>query len=350
MSRYKAVIIGATGFGGAELIRRLLLHPQVDLLRVCAVDHVGEPVSAAQPNLEGLCDLRFEQLSPERAVEGADVALLGLPTAVSLEACLALEGWGGVIIDMSGAFRLGSSDAFERYYGGKPHPRPDLLDTWVYGLPELNRERIRQTRRIASPGCFATTIELGLLPLARAGWLSGPVQTVAVTGSSGSGANPLPTTHHPTRAVNLRAYRVLSHAHAPEIAEQLTLAGARAPRIDFVPVSGPLSRGILATSFARVPADVSTDDLHAAFAKAYGEERFVRVPERRLPEVVAVAGSNYAEVGVVPGEVDGDQRLVTCMSALDNLVKGGAGQAIQNMNLALDLDEATTLEDPGSYP
>jgi N-acetyl-gamma-glutamyl-phosphate reductase len=203
---------------------------------------------------------------------------------------------------------------------------------------------------VASPGCFATTIELPLLPFARAGLLGGAIHTVGITGSSGSGAAPSATTHHPVRAVNLRTYRPLDHQHVPEIERVLRDAGAKAPRLSFIPVSAPLSRGIFATSFFEVSADASEGNLLDILQSTYSREPFVRVPKARLPEVVAVAGSNFAEVGLSAGPEHDGQRLVTVFSALDNLIKGGAGQAIQNMNLMLGLPETLTLEDVGGYP
>jgi LysW-gamma-L-alpha-aminoadipyl-6-phosphate/LysW-L-glutamyl-5-phosphate reductase len=158
------------------------------------------------------------------------------------------------------------------------------------------------------------------------------------------------TTHHPTRAQNLRTYKPLLHQHTPEIEELLAEAGARAPVLSFVPVSAPLSRGIFVSAFVRVPAAVTEAELKAAFAEFVRDEPFVRVPEKRLPEVVAVAGSNYAEIGVVYGPELGAERLVTVVSCLDNLMKGGAGQAVQNLNLMLGLPETTSLEDVGPYP
>jgi LysW-gamma-L-alpha-aminoadipyl-6-phosphate/LysW-L-glutamyl-5-phosphate reductase len=347
--RHTAAILGGSGFAGAELVRRLLGHPAVELVRVCALDHVGEPLASAHPHLEGLTELVFENLPPSEAARGVDVVLMGLPHDASIEVVEAVLDGAARVIDMSGAFRLRRADAYERFYGAR-HQRPDLLERFVYGLPELNRERIRGARWVASPGCFATTIELGLLPLARAGLLEGPISSVGITGSSGAGVTPTATTHHPIRANNLRTYRPLLHQHAPEIEDTLIAAGAREIELSFVPVSAPLARGILATSFARVPASVSEAALARIYTDAYASEPFVRMPAKRLPEVVAVAGSNYAEVGVVPGASDGATRVVTLFSALDNLIKGGAGQAIQNMNLMLGLDETCALTDPGAYP
>lgn len=349
MKRFKAAVIGGSGYGGGEMIRRLLQHPSVELERVVSLDFVGEPLGAAHPNLEGQTELVFENVPPEEAAAGMDVVLLGLPHKVSAEVVPKLLPLGVRVVDMSGDFRLSDPAAYEQYYG-KRHPCPELLSEFVYGLPELNRDRIRQSRCVASPGCFATTIELGLLPLARAGLLHGAVETVAITGSSGSGVVPGAGTHHPTRSANLRTYKPLVHQHLPEIEETLRTAGAERFEIRFVPVSAPLSRGIFATSFARVPRDVGADRLAALLRDSYGPEPFVRVPDKRLPEVVAVAGSNHAEVAMIAGPVDGDDRLVTCFSVADNLIKGGAGQAIQNMNLMLGLDERLSLADPGPYP
>lgn len=351
MKRHNAAVYGGSGYLGSEAVRRLLAHPAVDLAHVYAADHVGELLSAALPNLEGKTTLRFEAVPEDGRTPDVDVLLLALPHPVSHRIVARAIDTRVRIIDMSGAFRVNDAEAYARFYGER-HPLPELLPRFIYGLPELRREALRGARLVASPGCFATTIELGLLPLARAGWLRGAVQCVGMTGSSGAGVTPSATTHHPVRAQNLRVYRPLTHTHAPEIEEALTFAGARDLTIELVPVAAPLTRGILATSFTTVPEDVDAARLRGAFTEAYALERFVIVPEKRLPEVVAIAGSNYAEVGFALGEprsVDG-RRTVTCVSALDNLVKGGAGQAIQNMNLMLGLDELLGLTDPGTYP
>lgn len=345
MKRFKAAVIGGSGYGGAELVRRLLVHPEVELVRVASIDSIGEPPASVHPNLEGLTDLVFENLSPGEAAKGMDVVLLGLPHKVSAQKMPELMASGVRVVDLSGDFRLRDPKAYKKYYGAD-HPSPRDLEngTFVYGLPELHREAIKKARYVASPGCFATTIELALLPLAKGGLLAGAVEIVAITGSSGSGIAPSATTHHPSRAMNLRTYKPLEHQHIPEIHQTLLEVGAKDLELRFVPVSAPLTRGIFATCFVHL-ANAKADAIKALYAEAFAKEPFVRVPKKRFPEVVAVSGSNYAEVGI---QVQGD--LVVAFAATDNLIKGGAGQGIQNMNLMLGLDERLTLEDAGPWP
>jgi N-acetyl-gamma-glutamyl-phosphate reductase len=332
------------------MARRLLMHPDVELVRVASIDHVGEPLGNVHPNLDGATNLVFEDLTPTAAVEGCDVALLALPHKVTAAKVPELIKAGVKIVDMSGDFRLRDAATYEKFYAAT-HPHPELLGTFVYGLPELNRKAIQASKYVASPGCFATTIELALLPLARAGMLDNVVVHVqGITGSSGSGIAPQAGTHHPSRAGNLKTYKPLEHQHVPEIVQTLHDAGAKQVELRFVPVSAPLTRGIFATCFMELDASVDAKQLTALFDEAYKREAFVRRPAKRLPEVVAVAGSNYAEVGVVAGPVTNGKRTITCFSAIDNLIKGGAGQAIQNMNLVLGVDEKASLEDVGNWP
>jgi len=349
--RYKAAIIGGSGYGAGEMLRRLLIHPEVEVVRVASIDHVGKPVWHAHPHLTGLTDLVFEDLTPRDAARGCDVALLALPHKVTAAKVQELVELGVKIVDMSGDFRLTDAAAYQKFYGNA-HPHPELLGTFVYGLPELNRARIQASKYVASPGCFATTIELALLPLARAGLLGGATaHVVGITGSSGSGAAPQEGTHHPVRAVNLKTYKPLVHQHTPEILETLVSAGAAGVELRFTPVSAPLSRGIFATIYLELDAAaVDGPRLAALYDEAYAKEPFVRRPTIRLPEVAAVAGSNYAEVGFAAGDAVSGKRTVVLFSAIDNLIKGGAGQAIQNMNLVLGLDEKLSLQDPGGWP
>ena len=337
---FKAAIIGGTGYGGAELCRQLLQHPEVELCRVSAIDNVGKNLGEVHYNLFGRTDLVFEEMPAEEVADGMDVVFLGLPHTVSSSVAPKLLDRGVKVIDMSGDFRLHDRATYERYYKTE-HPRPDLLGEFVYGLPELNRSKIREAQYVASPGCFATTMALGLLPFARSGMLDGPVHTVAATGSSGSGAYAKAATHHPVRAGNLKIYSPLDHRHQPEVEQTLGYAGAgQGFRLEFVPVSAPLVRGILANNMFEVPADTEPEDVAALYEDSFADSPFVKIVEGRFPEVVAIAGTNYVEVGFSLGKkTSGDTRSIVATSALDNLVKGGAGQSVQCMNLMLGLDE-----------
>jgi LysW-gamma-L-alpha-aminoadipyl-6-phosphate/LysW-L-glutamyl-5-phosphate reductase len=349
--RLKAVLIGGTGYGGAEILRRLLFHPNVEVARITAVDNIGKKVGDVHLNLAGLTELTFEQVPPREAVSGMDVAFLAMPHKTTAKVVLEILEAGTRIVDLSGDFRLRDPEAYAKFYGVE-HPRPQMLSEghFTYGMPELNREAIRKARYLASPGCFATTIALGLMPLARVGLLEGAVHTVAATGSSGSGANPQLTTHHPLRAVNIRTYKPLEHQHVPEIVQTLQHAGGRELSLEFVPVSAPLPRGIFATSFVDVPASTTREALDEAWQRCWKDEPFVRAVQGRQPEVAAVAHSNYVETGFTLGPITGDTRRVVCFSALDNLVKGGAGQAIQSFNVMMGFDERLTLAEPGLWP
>lgn len=352
MAKLKVVLIGGTGYGGAEILRRLLFHPHVEVARVTAADNIGKRIGDVHLNFAGLSELAFEQMSPGDAVKGMDVAFLAMPHKVTAKVAMEILPSGVRIVDLSGDFRLKDPAAYAKYYS-PDHPSPETMTKGVftYGLPELNREAIRKAKHIASPGCFATTIALGLAPLAKAKMLRGPIHTVASTGSSGSGANPAITTHHPLRAANLRTYKPLDHQHVPEIVQTLEMAGAREISLEFVPVSAPLPRGIFATSFASVPAKTTQEELAQIWTDAWKGEPFMRfVGGGRQPEVIGVAGGNYVEVGFTLGPATGDTRRVVCFSALDNLVKGGAGQAIQAFNVMMGFEEKLTLAEPGLWP
>lgn len=346
---YRAAIIGGTGYGGAEILRHLLRHPEVELVRVTAADNLGKPIGEVHQNLYGRTDLVFEALSAKDAARGCDVVFLALPHKTSAQVAMELFDTGVRIIDLSGDFRLGTAAEYTRDYHAT-HPCPEALGSFVYGLPELNREALRRATRVASPGCFATAITLGVLPLAKAGLLSGTVHTVGITGSSGSGAAPSLAVHHTLRANNLRTYKPLGHQHRGEVVATLTRAGAQPLALEFVPVSAPLPRGIFTTSFVEIAADFSEADAAGLWSRAFAGEPFIKLVRGRFPEVVGVVGSNYVEVGYELGPAERGRRTLACFSALDNLVKGGGGQAVQSMNLILGLPETLTLDDPGLWP
>ncbi len=348
----RVAIVGATGYGGAELIRQLAPRPDIRLTRLIAKDGIGKRIGDIHLSLAGLTqldDLRVEDAEPEAVAPDADVVFIGLPHRVSAQVGAQYSDLGCAVIDLSGDYRLRDVNAYQQYYEAQ-HPHPERLGTFVYGLPEFQRAAIATSRRIASPGCFATTIALALWPLARAGFLRGRVQVSAMTGSSGSGANPQPGTHHPLRAQTLRPYKPLGHQHVPEIVQALTDAGAQDLTLEFVPVSAPLVRGILATCFVEVPEAIDAARLKLLLHEAYDREPLIRVLDSRLPEVNAVAGSMFVEIAGTAGEAHDGKRTVVLHAALDNLIKGGAGQAVQSLNVMLGIDEFTGLLQPAQWP
>lgn len=350
--RTRVSIIGGAGYGAAELLRHLLVRDDVEVLRVVSKDHVGKPLGDVHRALAGFTDLKLVDLPPAEAAAGADLVFLGMPHKVTAKVAMELFPLGVKIVDLSGDFRLRSLTDYDRDYA-PGHPCPERLGTFVYGLPELFREQIKKAQHVASPGCFATCIAVGLIPLAKKGLLKDVnVRTVAMTGSSGSGQNPQEGTHHPVRSVNLKPYKVLAHQHRSEIVQTLRDAGAERVALDMVPISAPLSRGILAISQIDLPEGHTRDSLHALYSEAYRGEKLLRVmPLGQVPEVAAVAGTARIEIGIET-RVDDDtgRKTLAVMTAIDNLIKGGAGQAIQSFNLMTGADEYRGLDLPGLWP
>ncbi len=340
--RIRVAIVGGSGYGGGELLRLLLSHPRVEIATVTAYRSAGKPVSEIHRNLRGVTDLVFSGTSPAEAARGTEAVFVALPTEEAGAAAAEIVRSGVRVVDLSGAFRVRDAAEHKAFYGGDP-PAPDLRPGFVYGLTEWARPKLREARAVANPGCFATAAELALLPLAEAGLLRGPVIVDGKTGSSGAGADPLPTTHHPARAQGFWTYKPLAHQHTPEIAQALRDAGAKDLDLTFVPHSAPMVRGIFATAYATVAADDGAR-VESLYRDRYAKEPFVRyVPGS--PDVNVVAGSNFADVSVA---VRGTRVVAFC--ALDNLVKGGAGQAVQNLNAMMGWPERQGLEFPGMMP
>ena len=227
MAKIRAAVIGGSGYGGGEIIRRLLHHPNVELVRVASIDHVGEPIANVHLNLENQTSLTFEGIPPAEAAKNVDVVLLGLPHKVSATVMHELMKTNARIVDLSGDFRLRDAASTKNITARSIRVPKSREGDVRLRFPELNREAIAKAKYVASPGCFATTIELALLPLAKAGLLEGAVEIVAITGSSGSGIAPSAGTHHPVRAVNLRTYKPLEHQHVPEIDRDARVRGRR---------------------------------------------------------------------------------------------------------------------------
>ncbi|HXG05330.1 MAG TPA: N-acetyl-gamma-glutamyl-phosphate reductase [Candidatus Binatia bacterium] len=332
-------IFGATGYAGAELVRLLARHPQVTIRSLHARGRDGGALAAEFPHLAPL-DLALTDGEPE---PGVDVAFIALPSGHSAELAVRLAGGGTTVIDIGADLRLRDPSAYPTWYGFE-HPEPDALQRAVYGLPELARSQLAGARLIANPGCYPTAALLALLPLARAGLLVDEVIIDAKSGISGAGRGVGQAYLFTELDASTSAYAVSGHRHTPEIAQGLADAGCEVP-VTFVPHLVPQARGLLTTCYARVSDDLGQDELAAMYGAAFEGEPFVHVLDRP-PATKLPAGSNHAFVHVsrtAPGRV-------VAIAAIDNLGKGAAGQAIQNMNLALGLPETCGLEAVGIYP
>jgi N-acetyl-gamma-glutamyl-phosphate reductase len=351
----RVAVLGASGYIGGEALRLLLGHPYVEVAAVTASSNAGQPVTKVHPHLTKLTDLTFGADMPAEAVADYDAVFLALPHGEAMArvpAMLAAGGTGGpqgngpVIFDLSGDFRVKDPATFKQFYK-LTHTAPDWARQAAYGLTEWNREAIREARLVACPGCFPTGALLALTPLARAGLLHGPVIIDSKTGSSGSGKEPGEGTHHPTRAADFRAYGLFNHRHQPEIAQELGKwlpAGGDGIRVTFTPHSAPMVRGIFTTAYAFPAHPISAGELTALYDEAYGAEHFVRLVE--TPRVAVVAHSNFCDIHAA---TDGAGTIII-NSAIDNLVKGGAGQGVQNLNVAFGWPEPLGLSFSGTLP
>ena len=340
----KVGIVGGTGYTGVELLRLLACHPQVELKAITSRKEVGMPVAEMFPNLRGHVELAFS--TPEEAgLEHCDVVFFATPNGVAMQQARVLLDAGVKVIDLAADFRIKDVAVWEQWYKME-HACPDLIAEAVYGLPEINRASIRGARLIANPGCYPTAVQLGFLPLLE----SGAVETdflVADAKSGVSGGGRKPETHilFAEAADNFKAYAVGGHRHWPEIKQGLEIFSGKPVGFTFVPHLTPLIRGIHATLYAKVSTDI---DLQSLFEKRYADEPFVDVmPAGAHPETRSVRGANMCRIAVHRPQ-GGD--TVVVLSVIDNLVKGAAGQAVQNMNILFDLPEDTALTNVGMLP
>src|SRR2546423_239576 len=341
--KLRIAIFGGSGYGGSELLRILLLHPNVEIKFVTANEHAGKAVSEVHRNLLGLTDLRFIKAPDDlEGLSDLDCAFFALPHGQAMELAPRLPP-SVKIIDLSGDFRLSDPMTFAQHYG-REHAAMDAQSQFVYGLTETNREVIKTARCIANPGCFATATLLGLAPLVANDLLSGRVIVDAKTGSSGSGAKPAANTHHPQRSNSFYAYKPFTHQHVPEIEQELKSVGEWSNELVFMTHSLPVARGIFASIYAETKSEISSVDARAMFADFYRESFFVRLVEGS-PDINWVKTTNFCDIGFA---TRGRQLVV--FTAIDNLVKGAAGQAVQNMNLMFGLDEKTGLMLLGTNP
>ena len=338
----KAGIVGGTGYTGVELLRLLVRHDQVEVVTVTSRDLAGTPVSRHFPSLRGHLDLSFSPADSELLAE-CDVVFYATPHAVAMHTVPALLEAGVRVVDLSADFRIRDVALWEKWYN-TAHACPDLVAEAVYGLPEVNREAIRTARLVAVPGCYPTAIQLGFLPLLESRLVdSTRLIADAKSGVSGAGRKAAAEYLLCEASESIRAYGVTGHRHHPEICQGLAAAAGGGIGLTFIPHLTPMIRGILATLYAPLAADVkiSPQQLQATFEARYAAEPFVDVlPAGELPSTRAVKGSNLCSLAVTYSP---DTNTVVVLAAEDNLVKGAAGQAIQDMNLMFSLDETMGL-------
>jgi N-acetyl-gamma-glutamyl-phosphate reductase common form len=341
--KIKIAIFGGSGYGGAELLRILLFHPNAEIVLVTANEHAGKAVGAVHKNLFGLTDLQFER-APEdlSTLENVDLAFFALPHGQALNLIPQIPP-NVKIVDLSGDFRINDADIFKRFYK-LDHTAADLQRQFVYGLTETNREQIKSANYVANPGCFATATLLALAPMVKSGLLTGKIIVDAKTGSSGSGAKAAANTHHPQRMNSFYAYKPFTHQHVPEIEQHLREVGAFENDFVFMTHSLPVSRGIFASCYLETTNLLTNEDVKNLYELFYKDSFFVRFVENS-PDINWVKTTNFCDIAA-----HSNGRQIVVFSAIDNLVKGAAGQAVQNMNLMFGLDETTGLRLVGTNP
>ncbi|MCL5948336.1 MAG: N-acetyl-gamma-glutamyl-phosphate reductase [Actinobacteria bacterium] len=339
----KVGIVGASGYTGAELMRLLALHPAMELCAAQAQSHASDAVGHLYPSLEALYPGLHYQETDVAALYDLDCVFLALPHGESESITMELAdrpSWQGVIVDLSADFRLKDAAAYEKWYG-REHGASTLLAEFVYGLPEINAPALSSARFVAVPGCYPTAAILALWPFSDSGVLdTAGVIVDAASGVSGAGSSPSDVTHFSRVNSNFTAYGVLTHRHTPEIEQELGL------QVTFVPHLAPMSRGILATCYGRLASDLDSEDAIELLRNYYSGMPFVTVTDEP-PNTKAVLGSNCAHAAA---RVDRRNRTLVTMCAIDNLVKGASGQAIQCANIALGLPEDTGLPKGGLFP
>jgi len=343
----KIGIYGASGYTGQELLRLLLRHPDVEVTALTSRQFKGMPVSHVYPVFEGLTDLRFIDASPEDVADLSEFVFLAMPHGSAMDVVPVFLEAEEKVVDLSADFRLHDQGLYERWY--EKHEAPEFLAEAVYGLPELHREAIRAARLVANPGCYPTSAILGLAPLLKGGWIDPSTIIVdAKSGVSGAGREAKIGSLFCEVNEGFKAYNVFKHRHGPEMEQELSLVAGHPVSISFTPHLLPIDRGILSSIYATLRDDRTAADILELCRDFYEGEAFVRIcPEGMYPNVLFVRGSNFCDIGVT---VDARLKRVVVFSAIDNLVKGAAGQAVQNMNLMCGFKEDTGLEHIPLFP
>jgi N-acetyl-gamma-glutamyl-phosphate reductase len=347
VNQIKVSVIGASGYGGAETVRLLATHPQVQLIHVTAETQKGAAMSSLYPNLRGFVDQTMIEADLERIGSESDVTIVSLPSGMAMNLVPELLKQGSKVIDVAADFRLRQATLYPQWYNIS-HTAPEYLREAVYGLSELHRDAIVRARLVADPGCYPAAAILALMPLLRAGKVHAQGIVIdAKSGVSGAGRGGGGGFGFSETNENVKAYSVVGHNHTAEIEQELSDVAGTTVQVVFTPHLIPMTRGILVTAYAPLASDLSESDALALYQQAYAAEPFVRVLDSVLPETKATLGSNFCDVAVKVNQRAG---VVIALAAIDNLGKGAAGQAVQNLNLMAGLPEETGLKFPGVYP
>jgi N-acetyl-gamma-glutamyl-phosphate reductase len=343
----KVAVFGASGYTGQELTRILLGHPEVKLVAVTSRRFAGQPVAEVFPSLQGLTSLKYQNATPAEISNICDIVFLALPHGVSMNIAPEFIRAGKIVIDLSADYRLRNLKTYETWYG--KHNSATLIKDAVYGIPELNRQKIKKTKFIANPGCYPTSIILGLAPVLTKRLID--VSTIiadSASGVSGAGREPLTGSLFCEVDGGFKAYKVGKHRHLPEIEQELNALAGKKFAISFTPHLLSVKRGILSTIYAKLKKDITLTELYSLYSSFYAKEQFVRIcPSGQYPNISSVCGSNYCDIGLA---VDPRTKRVIIMAAIDNLIKGAAGQAVQNMNIICGFKENTGLQTAPLYP
>ncbi len=345
----KIGIVGASGYSGSELLRFLVNHPSgLSVELATSETYAGQRVDHVLPHLRDFIDLTFEPLDIDSLKERVDVVVLAVPHKVAMTYAPQIITQGLRVVDFSADYRLYDAGTYSNWYHVE-HTSPELIQNAVYGLPERYRGKIRDAQIVANPGCYPTSAILATMPLLNNRLIE--LDSIIVdskSGISGAGPKPKDTTHYPNREANLVAYNIGKHRHTPEIEQELSAIAGQTVSVTFTPHLVPMTRGILSTVYARLKQPLDTETLLETYTTFYQNEPFIRVLDKEVyPQTKAVLGSNYCDVGI---EVDKRTQRVVAMAALDNLGKGAAGAALQNLNLMFGYDETDGLKSPGLMP
>ncbi|WP_435550381.1 N-acetyl-gamma-glutamyl-phosphate reductase [Desulfobacterium sp. N47] len=335
-------VVGATGYAGAELVRILSGHPKVKITVITSRQYAGLRFDKVFPSMAGHTDLVCEELSVEKLYKRAELFFLSLPHKIPMEIAPVLINKGKKVIDLSADFRFKNHIVYSSFY--QEHTAKDLLEKAVYGLSEVYYDKIKTADLIGNPGCYPTSTLLPLIPLLKAGLVDAKtIITDSKSGVSGAGRSLALSSHFCEVNESFRAYKVASHRHNPEINEILSCEAGKDIKITFVPHLVPMTRGMLTTSYAQLKKNISAQDINECMKSFYSGRPFVRLlyDQNRLPDTLHVRGTNYCDIGFV---IDKETKRIILISAIDNLVKGASGQAVQNMNIMLGFDETTGLK------